>query len=323
MAQTIIDYLLCSHDPSIRYKTRVYLLDEDPYSQEIIALQDQIRQSHRAQGLLAGRVPDGRIALYPYAKWDGAHWVLAALADLNYPAGDESLLPLRDQVYAWLNSSNHLKSVRIIDGRARRCASQEGYALYATLALGLADERALELAGRLIFWQWPDGGWNCDKKPAAVHSSFMETLLPMRALWLYGRLTSDSKALAAAQRAAEIFLKRRLFRRQSNGEIIHGSFVRLHYPRYWHYDILYGLMTLAEMGHINDERCQEALDLLESKRLPDGGFPAEEKFYRVSPTGPSGRSPVDWGGASRRKMNEFVTVDALYVLKAAGRKLIP
>ena len=30
-------------------------------------------------------------------------------------------------------------------------------------------------------------------------------------------------------------------------------------------------------------------------------------------------SLADWGGVSSRRMNEFVTVDALYVLKAAGR----
>ncbi|MEN4099457.1 MAG: hypothetical protein ROW52_06000 [Anaerolineaceae bacterium] len=321
MSRSVIDSLLSSNDPAVRYKCRVALLDEDPYAQAVIDLQDQIRHSQRAQGLLASRGADGRIDLHPYAKWDGAHWVLAALAELNYPPGDTNLLPLRDQVFEWLFSSQHSRNIRTIAGRVRRCASQEGYALYATMALGLADDRALELASRLIAWQWPDGGWNCDKNPKAMHSSFMETLLPMRALWLYGRLTSDNQALLAAQRAAEIFLKRRLFRRQRDGEIIHDSFIRLHYPRYWHYDILYGLKTLAEMGHIHDERCQEALDLLESKRLPDGGFPAEEKYYRVSHNGASGRSPVDWGVTSRRKMNEFVTLDALYVLKAAGRNL--
>jgi len=321
MTQAVLDRLLHSDDPAIRFKARLYLLDEDPYSQEMMDLQNDIRRSKRVEGLLAGRGPDGRIPLHPYAKWDGAHWVLAALADLNYPAGDETLLPLRDQVYEWLFSSKHRQSIRIIDGRARRCASQEGNALHAALALGLADERALELADLLIFWRWSDGGWNCDKKPTAANSSFMETLLPMRGLWLYGRLTGDTKALRAAQQAVEVFLKRRLFRRQRDGAVISDDFIHLHYPRYWHYDILYGLKTMAEMGQIGDERCQEALDLLEAKRLPDGGFPAEGKYYRVTREGPSGRSPVDWGGASRRRMNEFVTVDALFVLKAAGRSL--
>ncbi len=32
-----------------------------------------------------------------------------------------------------------------------------------------------------------------------------------------------------------------------------------------------------------------------------------------------GRSLVDWGGTSAKRMNEFVTVDAFFVLKASGR----
>ena len=33
----------------------------------------------------------------------------------------------------------------------------------------------------------------------------------------------------------------------------------------------------------------------------------------------NGRSLVDWGGTSKLRMNEWVTADVLYVLKAAGR----
>jgi len=97
------------------------------------------------------------------------------------------------------------------------------------------------------------------------------------------------------------------------------DFVKLHYPCYWRYDILFGLKVMAEAGLISDERCHDALDLLESKRLPDGGFPAEGKYYRVTEKATTGRSLVDWGGTSKKHMNEFITADALYVLKKSGR----
>ena len=126
-----------------------------------------------------------------------------------------------------------------------------------------------------------------------------------------------------AERAAEIFLKRRLFRRVRDGALIAPGFAELHYPCYWHYDVLFGLKVLAEAGFIADERCGEALDLLESKRLPDGGFPAERKYYRVSRElslkRVSGHSTVGWGGAHKRRANQFVTLDALFVLQRAGR----
>jgi hypothetical protein len=83
------------------------------------------------------------------------------------------------------------------------------------------------------------------------------------------------------------------------------------------------LKVMAEAGFLGDPRCQAALDLLESKRLPDGGFPAGASYARPTRPQLSGYSPVDWGGVSRKRMNPFVTADALFVLKLAGRLFIP
>ena len=320
MGRDIIDRLLKSDEPSIRYKVRVNVLCEDGDSRAIRTLRNDIRKSARAAGLLAGRASDGTIAYHPYKKWCGAHWVLAALADIGYPPGDKTLSPMADQVYGWLLSSHHeTKSTREIDGRVRRCASQEGNAVWSTLTLGLADGRADELASRLIKWQWSDGGWNCDKRAEAAKSSFHETLLPLRALALYGRMKGSKEALAAAKRAAEIFLRRKMFKRLKDGQVMDPEFLLLCYPSYWHYDILSGLRVMAEAGFIRDRRCTEALDYLESRRLGDGGFPADTKCYTMPTTRSSGASPVAWGRVSKKKTNEFVTVDALYALARAGR----
>jgi hypothetical protein len=330
----IIQQLLNSPEACIRYKTLALVLGRPEDDPEVARARETIRTSPRVRVLLSQRGPDRRIPGSPYAKWGGAHWILSLLADIGCPPGDEELLPLRDQVYdLWLSPSHtherqieketkkniYAGGVPILRERARRCASQEGNALYSTLALGLADERAGRLAENLLRWQWPDGGWNCDKIPSADTSSFMESLIPLRSLIWHACLTGSRSSSEAAGRAAEVFLSRRLFRRRSDGAVIHQDFTRLHYPPYWHYDILFGLKVMAEAGLIGDPRCSEALDLLEAKRLPGGGFPAEAKFYRVSDERSSNTSLVDWGGTSKRKMNEFVTVDALYVLRAAGR----
>ena len=54
---------------------------------------------------------DGKLTTHPYSKWHGAHWVLSLLADLGYPEGDNFLIPLREQVYNWLFSEKHEKSI--------------------------------------------------------------------------------------------------------------------------------------------------------------------------------------------------------------------
>jgi len=265
------------------------------------------------------RVSGGQVRPFPYTKCSGSHWILSILADLGYPAGDASLRPMMDETFACWLSETHKKYIRLIAGRTRRCASQEGYAVWASLKLGFADSRTDELVRRLLEWQWPDGGWNCDKRPEVEISSFMETLIPLRALSLYAQVSGDGKVRAAAERAAEVFLKRRLFLRQSDGSVIDPHFILLSYPPYWHYNILFALKVMAEAGFLSDPRCAPALDLLESKRLPDGGFPAEETYARPTRPGLSGYSPVAWGGRSLKKGNPFVTADALTVLRAAGR----
>ncbi len=319
MTNPILSILRQSSEPAVRFKTLTRVLGESLDTDAVQQAQQQVKRSTRVQTLLSERQADGRIPHHPYAKWQGAHWVLATLADIGYPPGDADLLPLREQVYEWLLGANHQKNIRTIAGRVRRCASQEGNTLYATLTLGLADARADELARRLQQWQWPDGGWNCDKNPGAINSSFMETLIPLRALALHAQVTGNAASAQAAARAADIFLKRHLFKRQHDGALISQDFIKLHYPCYWHYDILFALKVMAEAGYIGDPRCQEALDRLAAKRLPDGGFPAEGKYYHCTTQTKSGRSLVDWGGTSKHRMNEFVTVDALFVLQAVER----
>jgi hypothetical protein len=319
MTARIVATLLNSPEPSVRYRTRVQVVDEHEDNPCLQRLRMEIPRSSRVRDLLSHRDRAGRLGPNPYSKWTGAHWVLASLADLCYPPGDTDLIILREQVYDWLLGDRHQRRIKTIDGRVRRCASQEGNALYYLLALGLADDRTEELAARLQSWQWPDGGWNCDKNPSAANSSFMESLIPLRGLALHGRETGDRVSLEASRRASEVFLKRHLFKRQADGSVIHDDFLLLHYPCYWRYDILFGLKVLAGAGFVLDERCDDALDLLQSKRLPGGGFPAEGKFYHVGGKTRSGRSFVDWGGTGKRRMNEWVTLDALYVLKKAGR----
>ncbi|WP_433291235.1 hypothetical protein ACQP2F_24960 [Actinoplanes sp. CA-030573] len=299
MHAAIVEALLASPEPAIRWRVRTAVLGEHGLPPP---------ESPLARRLL-DRADLGR----PYAKWDGAHWVLATLADIGHPPGDQALSPLRERVLeTWLAADYDRDSavayggrgVPLLDGRHRAHASQQGNALRALTTLGLADERCDRLAALLLRWQWPDGGWNCDRHPAADTSSFCETLTPMRGLHAYGRTE-------AARRAAEVFLPRRLAFRRRDGELIRPEFAKLHYPLHWHYDVLGGLKAMAELGLVTDPRCADALDLLESLRLADG-WPATGRFDRAP----------EWGGTSTRRGNPWVTVDALFVLRAAGRLVL-
>ncbi|MHA1532636.1 MAG: hypothetical protein ACTSR6_11625, partial [Candidatus Heimdallarchaeota archaeon] len=254
--------------------------------------------------------------IHVYTKWQGAHWILSILADIGYPARDEMLQPSINQVLNWLLGG---KKRPIINGLRRFCASQEGNGLYSALRLGFYDERCEALVERLVQYQWEDGGWNCDRKPTVKNSSYHESLLPLRGLNQYQKRKPSNVVKMTIEKATELFLKRKLFWRLSDGEIINKNWLLLRYPAYWHFEILMVLKVLAEANKIQDKRCTKGLELLEAKRLPNGGFPKEGKYCQSS--NPEGRyfTPCDWKPTSKKKMNEWVTIDALYILKEAKR----
>ncbi|MGI0156150.1 MAG: hypothetical protein ACREDE_08510, partial [Thermoplasmata archaeon] len=206
----LIHELLSSPEPSIRWKVRVGILQEPRDAAKVERLEREIRGSPRVRALLTGDPtrPSGVRPRHPYAKWQGAHWVLAALADIGYPQHDPQLAPLVDRsLELWLGpyyqrmtqttggtEARRPSGIPVIRGRARSHASQQGNALWSLTTLGLGDERVEGLVRLLRQWQWPDGGWNCDRDPEATVSSFMETLLPMRGLALRARSTGDSDA---------------------------------------------------------------------------------------------------------------------------------
>lgn len=319
--------LLRAKDPAVAYQARLLLGGEDPLSSGMRSLRRRIRASANARRLLSHRESDGTIRTNPYQKWQGPHWTLHSLALIAYPPGDESLIPLRDQAYDWLFSPKHLKFPQslIIPGqeeRPRRCGSQEGNAILYSLELGLEDKRTEKLVELLIDFQWPDGGWNCDRRPEARTSSFVETLIPLRALWRYGRERGHRRALAAAERAAEFLLKRRLLFRLRDGAMVKiawgGEVTKIHYPLQF-YDVLFVLQVMAEIGKIADPRCREALELLAAKQLPDGGFPLEVRNCTTADRVTSRGSFADWGPAGAKRSNPFVSIEALWVLGQAGR----
>lgn len=321
----LVDSLCAHEDPVIAHRARRLLAGEPEHAPAMRRLRRSIGASTMAQRLLMGL----RLERFnAYRKWQGPHWTLYSLAEIRYPAGDEALLPLRQRVMDWMFAPAFLKppSTAIFPGqpeRPRRCASMEGNTIWSQLILGIVDEeRVPMLVDRLIAFQWPDGGWNCDKRRGARTSSVQETLLPLRGLAHWARATRDARAQRAAKAAAEFLLARRLLWRKRDGGIIApewgGPVDKVHYPIRF-YDVLSVLVVMAELGLVKDRRCRAALDLLEQKRLADGTFSVEWTNVRRADAIVTRGTFADWGPLRKGKGNPLVTVDALYVLREAGR----
>ena len=312
-ATAAVGWLLRSEEPAIRYLTRQGVLGEgaalDP---------EEFFAGRLVRGLLAGQGLDGGFGGHPYKKWGGAHWRLVSLVELGVPAGTPQALTAAETVLGWLTGKGHRRGIKVIDGLVRRCASQEGNALAVCSRLGIAEDPRVELLARwLVEWQWPDGGWNCDPRASGRRSSFHESLAPAWGLHEYAQTTGSAWAADAAQRAAQLFLEHRLFRSLGSGEVIDEKWLALRYPPYWHYDVLQALLVLGRLGKLDDDRVDEALEVVVQHRRADGLWHANGSWWRP-PGSAAAAEVVDWG---RRGPNEMITLNALRVLRMAGRPL--
>jgi hypothetical protein len=313
-----VEWLLSSADPSVRYLTLTEVLGSGARARAVREARDAIPEGPRVRALLAGQRPDGGFGVHPYAKWTGSFWRMISLVELGIPAGHPGAVAAAKDALSWLESPQHLRAIRVVDGLTRQHATAEGHALAVCCRLGMArSSRAHALAASVRSAQWPDGGWNCDPRPGITHSSFHETVGPLWGLGEYARATGDADARAAAERAAGFLLSHQMFRSHRTGSVIHPEFLNLHYPPYWHYDILFGLVVLARSHGLGDPRATEALDLIESKRGRDGRWRASgHAYWRPRGSSRTQVDVVDWG---RRGANEMITLNALRVLRAAGR----
>lgn len=313
-----VAWLLASEEPAVRYLARRDLLgdaDADAWAADAARILD----GPKVRALLAGQQPDGGFGVRPYSKFAGAHWRLVSLVELAVPAGEPRVLAATSTVLDWLTGRSHRRGVKVIAGLARRCASQEGNALAVACRVGMAGDPRVELMARsLVGWQWPDGGWNCDPRASGRRSSFHESLPPAWGLHEYWLATGAAWAHEAAGRATELFLSHRLFRSLADGEVIDRRWVVLHYPAYWHYDVLQALLILSRLGKAGDPRTADALELLVRRRRPDGRWQPGAYWWRPPGSRSSGSYPVevvDWG---RSGPNEMLTLNALRVLQAAS-----
>jgi hypothetical protein len=331
----VIDWLLDPAYPAVRRLTLVRLLGKGAGDREVRGLDRTLADDPWVARLLAGewREDDsGRIRVHPYKKWGGAHWRLVALAELGVtaatPGARVALDEAFDETAAWLLSPGHVRNARPIDGRVRICGSKEGLALWAAATIGLGSESQLtELAAHLVGWQWPDGGWNCDVRPAARHASFNESWGPLLGLAAYRRRYAsatrsdrdndvDAGIEEAVGGATEFLLRHRVVESERTGELANPHVGLLRWPAYWHYGLLPGLRALHEAGTLGDPRVGPALDRLRAARQPDGTWRSDGRWWRTPrPASGSNVEIIDWGAEGEARM---LTLQALEILAAAG-----
>jgi hypothetical protein len=275
----IIDWLL-DGDPAIRWQVLRDLLDAP--EQEWRAEQQRTVETGWGARLLALQEPNGGWGGGIYApKWISATYTLLMLRSIGAPrecaaARRGARLVLDELLGASCDAAFRQKL-----GGCDRCIV--GMILQLAVYFGIDDQRVEAIVDNVLSEIMTDGGWNCrrHRRPSPHHSSFHTTLNVLDGLREYIELRDGPRredALAAEGGAIELLLQHRLFRSDKTGHVIHSNFTKLSFPPRWHYDLLRGLEYLARAGAPRDSRAQDAIEVLNERRLDDGRWPLQHKY---------------------------------------------
>lgn len=312
---SVIEWLLDS-DPSIRWQVMRDLTDAS--NDDVATERARIASEGWGAQLLALQGADSAWAGTAWNHgWDSTMHVLTLLREFGLdPASNEAHRAVglvREHVH-WMGwdwdgtwRGEDFVGNPFFAGEVEPCIN--GQVMASGTYFGQDCQRILD---RLLNEQLSDGGWNCEAENGSTRSSFNTTICVLEALLEYELAGRNYPEVTEARlRGQEYLLERRLFHRLSTGEAIErdreGStvFTRFAFPTWWHYDVLRGLDYLRCADVTPDERMNDAIKLVESKRTDDGKWLVEVCY--------PGKMPIEID-QDKGSLSRWITLRALRVL---------
>ncbi len=287
------DWLLDS-DPALRWQVERDLLAAPPDVWE--ATRARVPTEGWGATVLAEQGADGQWAggaYFPAGYWGSAEqeepgqpwiattWSLKSLRDWGVPAAVLGDTAARLDA----NSRWEYDDLPYWGGEVDVCINSYTIATGAWLGADVS---------RLVAWfpehRLADGGWNCQAEEGnSVRSSFHSTLNALCGMLAYERISGDASLRETRRLGEEYLLERRLMNRASTGEVVDNFVTHFTFPNRHVYSALAALDYFRDAamltGAVPDERVSDAVDLVRSKRQPDGAWLQE---YRLA-----GRTWVD------------------------------
>jgi hypothetical protein len=267
-----VDWLLDS-DPAIRWQVLRDLTEASPG--EVAAERARVECEGWGARLLAIEGADGLWdggALFPVSytgsepgqPWTTTMHTLQTLQIFGLdPAGEAARRSI-----AFVAESGRWEhdGQRYFDGEVEPCIN--GRVIETGAYFGMDVSPIVE---RILGERLADGGWNCEAERGSVRSSFDTTINVLDGLLAFERATGGSAAAREARRGGEEYLlERALFRRKSTGEVANPAYLDFAFPYYWRYDVLRALDYFRLSGAELDSRMAAAVEVVRSKRQPDG-----------------------------------------------------
>lgn len=263
----IITWLL-QGDISIQYQTFKDLLDIDD-----TIVRDKISKQGWGAEFLSYRQPNchwGRAFYQP--KWISTHYTLLDLRYLWIAPDNELIQQTLDIILNTLkgidggiNPSDTLKTSDVcINGMVLNYASY----------FRVEEDKLKSIVDYILSSELKGGGFNCLwDRVGAEHFSLHTTISIVEGIAEYQKNNYTyrlNELLRAKAKSDEFILSHRLFKSDKTGNIIKMQFLQLSFPSRWYYDILRAMDYFRYSGIKYDNRMEDAIEVIISKRNKDG-----------------------------------------------------
>jgi hypothetical protein len=332
MKNPSLGWLLEPKDPSIRHQALIDLLHRPKDGKDVLATHDKIPSYRPVKKIIGTQTSKGvwspKETCYR-PKWTAAVWPLILLGEMDAPPDSR----IRSECERFLDlhqteSGGFSCPTKADRGKKWDEPCLTGNMIRTLIKLGYSKDRRVRKA---IDWlpkdQVEDGGWNCDYPEKKVkHSSFMSTIEP---LWAYSEIPRQNwtrRMKRSIGEGSEFLLMHHIYKSDNHHwQETYPFFTKLHFPMYYFYDILHALRVLTKLGYSDDERIRSAVQLLLSKRRPDGAWNLEGDWYREGdyfyPSGKGRKAPVAIEELGRP--SKWITLNAYRVLTQTGDLDLP
>jgi hypothetical protein len=323
MRDSTIDWLLEKANPSVRYFALRYLLDQPAEGREVQAVRRAIMRSEPVQKILMAQNPEGywiKPGTGYSPKYQSTVWQILFLAELGADGhnrqvhrGCEYLLNHAQAVHGGLSAT-----AQASPSGALHCL--DGNLIWSLVTLGYGEDervhRAVEwLAGAITGEDFDSYYASGTSGPGFACAANMKqpcgwgAVKALRALANLPHAWRSSRVERATQQAVEFLFSRDVAKADYpyTGRVS-SEWFKFGFPLSYTSDVLEAALALTEAGFARDARLKHAIELIVSKRDPDGRWSLKHSL--------NGKMWTDIEG--RGKPSKWVTLRALRVLKAAG-----
>jgi hypothetical protein len=307
VADVIIDWLLDSSTPSIRYLTLRQLQGWTDTDHDARDTRQEIMRSGPVPAILAHQAEAGNWSeerSYYTPKFVSTHWSMLLLTELAADGSDARLR--RGAEYMLSATEDELGKVLSAESHGLSCFW--GNLLRYALHCGFQDDPRVHHMVRYLVADGQDAGWRC-----GYNGDLACSWGCARALWGLAAIPPEqrsSRVQETIQRGIAWLLEdRRLIKADypTSGRV-HRLWSRLNFPLFYQADILFVLRLLAEFQALDHPDARPALEWLAGRRRRRGDWRGASPFRRRT-----------WDSlADPQDINRWVTLHAATVLQEAG-----